>query len=29
MNIAMFFRLLDIFVLRLDDILGEIILSKP
>ena len=28
MNIAMFFRLLDIFVLRLDDILGEIILSK-
>lgn len=28
MNIAMIFRLLDIFVFRLDDILGEIILSK-
>lgn len=28
MNIAMIFRLLDIFVFRLDDLLGEIILSK-
>lgn len=28
MSIAMIFRLLDIFVFRLDDILGEIILSK-
>ena len=28
MSVAMIFRLLDIFVFRLDDLLGEIILSK-